>query len=267
MPVQRFARKEIKLVLPIANVNCVREKLAEHMHYDPYSLVNASHAYRYRIVSLYLDSPNLIFFHDHMDGLCYRKKLRLRHYPGSTTNTLGLEIKRKHLKTGLKERLFLHPEHIDLQNPMSMLQHLDRQRDLVSYNVCKKFAENILRYRLAPKLKICYEREAWMKDDLYRSRVTFDFNVRVSPWSGSHGIAGQQREIAICPGEVIMEVKCLRALPNWLRLILREIRFHRQPFSKYCQGILAITGHPESKQPIDAEHHYELFRSIEHCAA
>ena len=267
MAIQGFVRKEIKTILPISDLDIIREKLARHMQYDPFSRVNAANDYRYRIISLYLDSPELIFFNDHVDGKRYRKKLRLRHYPGSNTRALGLEIKRKHKRIGLKERFFLEPERIDLQRPMSMLQHMDRQRDLVSYNVCKKFAESILRSRLTPKLKISYEREAWMKDDLFRSRVTFDFNVRVSPLYGFQGLAGPQGEIEICPGYVVMEVKCLRTFPNWLRLILREIHFHRQPFSKYCRGIKTVLRHTNDKRINGVEHHHELFRSIEHRPA
>ena len=267
MAIQGFVRKEIKTLLPISALDMVREKLARHMQYDYFSQVNAGQDYRYRIISLYLDSPDLIFFHDHMDGKRYRKKLRLRYYPGSDTNMLGLEIKRKHKKTGLKERFFLEPEHIDLQQPLSMLQYMDRRRDLISYNVCKKFAENILRYQLTPKLKICYEREAWMKDDVYRSRVTFDFNVRVSPLYGFQGITGPQCDLEICPGYVVMEVKCLRTFPAWLRLLLREIHFHRRPFSKYCNGIRAVMAQSDRKQLIGVEHHHEFLRPIEHCAA
>ena len=267
MAIQGFVRKEIKTILPISALDAVRDRLAQHMQYDYYSRINADQGYRYRILSLYLDSPNLAFFHDHMDGKRYRKKLRLRYYPGSDTNTLGLEIKRKHKKTGLKERFFLEPERIDLQQPMSMLQYMDRRRDLISYNVCKKFAENILHYRLTPKLKIAYEREAWMRDDIFRSRVTFDFNVRVSPLYGFSGIERTAGEIEICPGHVVMEVKCLRTFPAWLRLLLREIGFHRRPFSKYCRGILTVMGQTSTRYSMDAEHRYEFLRPIEHRAA
>ncbi len=75
---ERFERKELKYRVPNEVMEPLRERLLQHMAYDPFCVDKEQN--RYEVRSVYLDSSRLLFYWEKQDGLKIRKKLRIRGY-------------------------------------------------------------------------------------------------------------------------------------------------------------------------------------------
>ncbi|BAV21848.1 hypothetical protein KaCgl_17710 [Corynebacterium glutamicum] len=89
----RFNRFEIKYLIPEQDVPALREQLATRMSTDPLSPPGG-----YRVESLYFDSADLRCYTEKIEGLKFRRKLRIRTYgDGVLTpeSTVSVEIKQR----------------------------------------------------------------------------------------------------------------------------------------------------------------------------
>ncbi|MEU3120556.1 VTC domain-containing protein, partial [Streptomyces albidoflavus] len=70
-----FNRFELKYLVPVEQAAQIRDELAERMERDAHSPVGG-----YGVWSLYYDTPQLRFYWEKIEGLKFRRKLRIRHY-------------------------------------------------------------------------------------------------------------------------------------------------------------------------------------------
>lgn len=78
----------------------VSRAIRKYAAFDPFVPKNTDH---YTVKTLYLDTPDLLYYYEKMDGLKVRKKLRIRTY-GDDHSTAFLEIKRRYIDIVVKER-------------------------------------------------------------------------------------------------------------------------------------------------------------------
>ena len=83
-----------------------------------------------------------------------------------------------------------------------------------------------------PALMMCYDRIAMFGRDDHDVRMTFDFNVRCRR-NDLHPESGDSGNLLIPPGNVLLEVKIMGAMPLWLAFFLSDIKAYPTSFSKY----------------------------------
>lgn len=185
------------------------------------------------ILSQYYDSPHLDFFHDKIEGIGIRDKVRLRTYghafeEGATT---FLEIKQRSNDLVRKFRYRMpafHPEQLDPERW--------RFDDAEMESAFQSLRE---RYRLRASAQTWYQREAYegaVESDL---RVTFDSVLR-----GLHPGEVLTRELLyddarrLMPDTlVILEVKATRAVPPWIHEGVLAAELRRQTIPKYVTAV------------------------------
>lgn len=172
---------------------------------------------RYR--SVYFDTDELTFFHQHLQGRRRRFKVRTRSYLDSDTSVL--EVKAKGLRSvTVKERL---------PWPDEAARCLGRRGDVF---VSQVVDSGLYRGALAPVLETLYGR-ATLVDQATQSRVTCDTDIRFR--RGSVEVTG-------CRGEVLVETKSAGgrgSADHWLQA--HGVR--PQSMSKYCLGVALTYPH------------------------
>ncbi|MCB2199051.1 polyphosphate polymerase domain-containing protein [bacterium] len=234
---ERFERKEYKYYVPGALLASLRERVQNHMVHDPFCRNHPAN--RYVVRSIYLDTDNLLFYYEKMDGQKYRKKLRVRVYDDLTEESIAfLEIKRKVDDTILKERALIDwPEAFKLGNGADIQLAKDRGETEAGRITRDRFIYLTKRLLLEPKALITYEREAFMDEENPDLRITFDMNVR-SYYQPTFEQMFEEKDLrAFSDPYFILEVKFSTVLPLWMREVIRDYRLHQQSISKYCLGL------------------------------
>ena len=233
--IRRFNRYELKYVMPWAKCEALLADLEHHVPVDR----NGGRA-GYRVVSLYYDSPEYDFFWAKVEGIRFRRKVRLRAYverdPKDITECT-VEIKQRVNRTLQKRRLLLplaEAERLCAGAPVP--PHLDpldqRVAEEVSYLVQGK--------HLVPSAITAYHRRAF--EGLHTNaglRVTFDTDVRGRIHALKLDENAANRHI-VPPGWAIMEVKANDAVPSWMIGLLGRHECQLQRVSKYCLALATL---------------------------
>lgn len=108
------SRFELKYLVPREQLGALRADIAEQMSPDPHG-----GTYGYGVWSLYYDTSDYRFYWEKIDGIRFRRKLRISHYgdPGTVTgsSTVFLEVKQRVNRVTQKFRTELsHLEAIDV---------------------------------------------------------------------------------------------------------------------------------------------------------
>ncbi|HPG39775.1 MAG TPA: polyphosphate polymerase domain-containing protein [bacterium] len=228
-------RSEIKYYVPLDKVPLIKEFIRPYADLDPYSADLANQQYIIR--SIYLDSPQLDFYYQKLDGLPVRRKLRIRVYNEYDPNAIGfLEIKRRFSKTVVKERAkytfaeienFLNPENRD----WGVLKQINGTL------VLSKFLYNISKLELEPVVLIVYNRDAFIGKLDNRVRLTIDYNVRSRKCDKISTIFQDGILIPVVDTQCILELKYDSFMPKWMRELVHELKVSPQSISKYCMSI------------------------------
>ena len=174
--------------------------------------INGARSFRYHTV--YFDTPELRFYHEHHAGKQDRRKVRIRTYLDS--GIAFLEVKHRLNKGNtVKSRMILTALH---DNNMSALNH-------------PPFIEagNLPVDQLRPVISISYERIT-LVDLLYTERVTID----------RHIVFQRGNETRSMEGIVIAEVKQFKKHPSFFRRQMRTLNIREGSVSKYCMGTLLL---------------------------
>ena len=232
----RFDRREYKYFVPLENLEPIRNRIMKNMKHDPYSEVRPNKNYCVR--SIYFDTSRMLFYHEKIEGLKVRKKLRVRVYNNLEPNAVAfLEIKRKIDKYIYKERVRIPlAETVNLTNG-AHLQLSNRDISFLETATLEKFKYLTKRLNLQPQVLITYEREAFVGLDDPTVRVTLDMNVRSYPHPFLEEIYREDDFNTIDDKNFILEVKFNWKMPVWARNIIRDFRLRVQAISKYCHGI------------------------------
>ena len=187
----------------------------------------------YPIMSLYYDSPSLIFYDEKLEGEMLRNKVRLRGYGyrWRDLSPLFLEIKRKIDSRVIKFRRKLDGYHPDLMDP--------RNWDLGTGRDADQLALLVERYRLRPAVQILYQREAYESPFFPSLRIAFDSNlVALHPHQeATRDVFDDPRYKCMGEMQYVFEVKSNGGLPSWVMDGLRLGQVNQRAISKYCIGL------------------------------
>ena len=159
-----------------------------------------------KIFSTYFETTNLNMFNDSLEGVLPRKKIRVRHYPDSSSN-YSLEIKYSSIEGRFKKsnEILISDHKRYLQN--GIFDNL--------YGICM------------PLLEVIYEREYFQIGGI---RVTFDKNILYRSL--------KNRKIEKVDDWSVVEIKApLHISIDYLQSLVSA---PRKRFSKYTNGISII---------------------------
>lgn len=233
-----FNRFELKYLVPAHRVDAVRRELTARMDPDP-------HAGRdgYGVWSVYYDTDRLRFYYEKIEGLKFRRKLRIRRYgdtggPLTADSIVSVEIKQRVNRVTQKRRVML-PYHL-------ALDLCDRRQRVEYPGADQSFIDEVLdlviRLDLRATAMTGYRREPYMgKDADLGLRVTLDHRVlgRDRDFDLRTEAADTTNRYIIRPDLVVMEVKVDERAPYWVTDMAARHDLQVQRISKYCQSIEA----------------------------
>ncbi|OKI20398.1 vacuolar transporter [Nocardiopsis sp. TSRI0078] len=229
-----FNRYELKYLVPVSQVADVRAELTARMRTDH----NAG-ADGYGVWSLYYDTQRLRFYHEKIEGLRFRRKLRVRRYgetgPADEDTPVSVEIKQRVNRVTQKRRVML---------PYRLARDLCDRRVRVEHpGADQAFVDEVLdlihRLDLRPTAMTGYRREPYVGvDSDLGLRVTLDHRVRGRDRDFDLRAEAENRHI-ISPGLAVMEVKANERAPYWVTDMAARFGLQVQRVSKYCQSVEA----------------------------
>ena len=244
-----MARIEHKYLVRLSQLDRLRKTLKPYLRLDNYAAQNSGKEYTVR--SIYFDTKNLDFYHEKIDGLRTRKKIRVRGYNHCLQDaTVFLEIKKK--KGAFIKK---HRSPVGYESLMPLLVTGDVESYIFSTNGYTYATENAERFlyqirhlALRPYILIIYEREAYYSKFNHDLRITFDKNIRSQYHASLNNLFDDDSGIPILPKHCVLEVKSVIQYPAWLSDILTQFNLKQQSVSKYA---LCIDSHRGRKPKLN----------------
>ncbi len=231
-----FRRFEFKYHVPRAVADRIIPQMMNYMVWDEYT--NGDDGYE--VNSIYMEAPNLKSYHEKIDGIMNRKKLRVRSYSKiySDDADLFFELKRRSGEVILKDRIIVKGRdfRVFVDDPFS-LWGVEEYRGNFLNEFLYEYSSNVM----SPFVAVSYRRKAFFSKFDRRFRVTFDYGLSFSKARGAdfdidYDLAYHDL--------VIMEVKFNGAMPKWFHDIIEVYSLTKLTFSKYCAGVEDSYGIP-----------------------
>jgi SPX domain protein involved in polyphosphate accumulation len=236
-----FNRYEIKYLVDIARLSELRHELLSRL--DPDSHASAT---GYGVWSVYYDTRALRFYWEKIEGLRFRRKLRIRHYGDRSTiddgTTVYVEIKQRVNRVTQKRRIALpYRDARLLCDGRQPPEHDPRQAAFVS-----EVLSLVAGLDLRPVAMTGYQREAYVGRDADTGlRVTVDHRVRGRDRDFHLGADAENR--LIIPARLsVLEIKANERVPYWLTDLAAGMNLSVVRVSKYCQSVEAFGRAPRS---------------------
>lgn len=232
MSINGSGRYELKYVLTREQYSSVVEDLAAYMQPDPHGDENG----HYLVTSLYYDTPEYKAYWDKMEGLRFRRKLRVRVYGEGvvTPDTIcSVEIKQRTNRTVQKKRVALsHSTAIALCRAGVGVNGMSGAGRAVIDEV--QYLRSVLQLQAA--CIVSYDRQAFIGTERDPGlRVTFDTNLKGRTHDLSLLSQGDVVDHVVLPSRWrIMEIKTDGHVPYWLTKLISTYRCAPRRISKYC---------------------------------
>lgn len=230
--IRRFNRFELKYLLTLQQAECFKTALRAYLVADEHGNGNG----RYPLSSLYYDSPDLRCYREKVDGLKFRRKLRIRLYGDSLTNEtpVFVEIKQRLDRVTQKRRIILpYAEALRLCNDRRPPAHPAPD----DQPVLDEIHAFLWQYNLRPASIVRYERQAFIGSDYdIGLRVTFDTDLtaQARPLQLEEPPSG----LPMLPANMtVMEIKVNERIPYWLTELVAAHNLQLVRISKYCQSV------------------------------
>jgi hypothetical protein len=231
----RAARRfEHKYLVPESLLPPLRHLLAPFMRADRHATRGGEDGCRQYVVrSIYLDTPQLSYYHETEDGIDFRAKPRIRAYDDAHASApVFLEVKRRHGAV------------------VSKWREAVAFAELGERPLARTFAFQLRRRALRPVLLVVYDREPYVGLLEPSLRITFDRRLRSVAWPRVEGLFDERGARPSLAGSFILEVKHDEAFgfPTWLRPFLTRHGLASRSLSKYwtCGADQAIAQAPLS---------------------
>lgn len=230
-----FCRHEIKYRIYESQAASVEEFIRPYLQLDRYSKLRRDR--QYPIVSLYLDSNNLLLCKQTLRGHKNRFKLRIRSYTDEPGYPRFFEIKRRMNTIIIKNRARVRDEDVVTLLSGGSLPPQDYSTDEKTLNQFQLYMNSI---RAKPTILIRYMRQAYEDTSHNRVRVTFDrhlcYKVTRKPKVLLNGQGGWQYHPISREG-VILEIKFTARYPAWLSRLVACLNLRQDSFSKYATSL------------------------------
>jgi hypothetical protein len=226
-------RYEFKYLVPDEMVEDVRRAIQPFCALDRFSAQSPTR--EYAIQSLYLDTPNRDLFRMAGEKRAFRWKARVRSYDNADVAFLEVKNKEEHMVKKPRARVARHDWAERIRAPLAP----DASR------AERLFRERVDRHGLVPMLMVRYDREAWVSQVDSYARVTFDRRIACQPWNEWSLDCDQAGWVSLdssnimwpVPHGVVLELKCLTAVPRWMSNLACSFGLQRTRYSKYCRGV------------------------------
>lgn len=195
----------------------------------PLLLIHSSFNFREifseRIVNnIYFDTPLLKFYHENVQGVPDRKKIRLRWYNSYNQNTgYRLEIKRKNGLVGAKDvfNIFMTPDEVAEHGIVNCENlHTDIRLELS---------------QTRPSLLNYYKRKYFLSDD-GKFRITIDYDIHyLNPTGFNTG--DRINSIGEKDNESILELKYAHDNDEAAEAVTNQLQLRLSKKSKYVSGV------------------------------
>ncbi|MCB9248744.1 MAG: polyphosphate polymerase domain-containing protein [Ignavibacteriales bacterium] len=227
-------RLEYKFLVNNYDLERLRKKLLPFVELDQF--VKESNGNEYTVRSIYFDSSNFDYYHEKIDGIKIRKKLRIRSYDTKADNNLVfLEIKNKYDNFIGKNRapiLFHNLKNLLNTNEIETYA-LTNNGYSNSLQDGEKFMHHIYKSGMKPTILIVYEREAFFSKFDNSLRITFDKNIRFYDNPNIDSLYRDSDLEIATPNHFVLELKFNNGYPKWLQDIVQEFGLIRRSVSKY----------------------------------
>jgi len=233
--IRTFNRFELKYFLPAKIQNKFQTDLLKYLEPD----TNGDNFGNYVLSSLYYDTDEYRFYHEKINGIKFRRKLRIRHYETAADlkpeSIVFLEIKQRFDKVIHKRRAALpYQDALNLCNTRIVPISSGSDKEVID-----EVLSMIIQYDLKPKCITSYLRKAFTGGDYDTGlRVTFDTNIRYR--TNDNDLSSRNPgKLMIDPEISIMEIKVNGAIPYWLTQLTAKYNLSLIRISKYCTGLEA----------------------------
>jgi SPX domain protein involved in polyphosphate accumulation len=230
--IRSFNRFELKYLITLKQARIFKSALRAYLLPDEHSSGS------YGLSSLYYDSPDYRCYWEKVDGLRFRRKLRIRQYetgePLTEDTTVFVEIKQRIDRVTQKRRAVLsYRDALRLCNQREIPDCLPEDEAVV-----EEIGEFVWRYNLSPACVIRYSRLALVGTDYDLGlRVTFDTALS---YRTLHLDLREQGEtnLPMFPAHyVVMEIKVNESIPYWLTEMVAAHNLQLVRTSKYCRSL------------------------------
>jgi hypothetical protein len=242
--IRRFNRFELKYLLTLKQAETLKKALSVCLVPDD----NGGGDGHYTLSSLYYDSPGFRCFWENLDGIKFRRKLRLRRYETGEILTeetpVFLEIKQRVDRVTQKRRAILpYREALRLCNDRQMPDCAPDDRAVI-----EEIYVFLWQYNLRPASIVRYDRQAFIGTDHNPGlRVTFDTSLSFQ--GHQLHLHEEPSGLPMLPADsAIMEIKVNERIPIWLTELVAAQNLQLVGFSKYCRSIQAAQRIPAARR-------------------
>lgn len=239
-----FNRFEIKYFVPEAQAQELRSELRRRMDEDAHSGADG-----YPIASVYYDTARLRFYWEKIEGLKFRRKLRIRHYGTADEigpeSTVYVEVKQRVNRVTQKRRVALPYRDAlrlcsaDVYEPANEVPSRDRA-------FMNEVSALVGKLELRPTVTTAYQREAWVgREADLGLRVTLDHRLRGRD-RDFHLSSESLNRLTLPPRLAVLEVKANERVPAWITDLTARMNLDIVRISKYCQSVQAFGLAPRS---------------------
>jgi hypothetical protein len=221
-------RFEIKYLVHYEQAERLRALIAPFVEPDPH---NGSRGY-YRVRSVYYDSPDFRCFRDKLDGVKFRRKLRIRQYDDDN-DTAFLEIKQRNDQSVSKRRTEGTP--YGLREKMECNSSQLPESSVGGVVGEALFLVQTLQMR--PRIIVGYNREAYLGKHEPGLRITLDRNLACRRYSDGAAYHARLERRFIPPHMLVLEVKFNDRVPAWACSCLNGMSLQARRISKYCSSV------------------------------
>ncbi|MFZ5909376.1 MAG: polyphosphate polymerase domain-containing protein [Chloroflexota bacterium] len=237
--IRRFNRFELKYLISLKQAEVFKKALRAYLTADEHGNGNG----RYALASLYYDSPDFRCYWEKVDGIRFRRKLRIRLYetgaPLEADTPVFVEIKQRLDRVTQKRRIIL-----PYRNALRLCNERQFPEEFAPDDkaVLEEIYAYLWQYNLRPVSIVRYERQALIGADYdIGLRVTFDtfLNYQVHQLALDEEPSG----LPMLPADrVVMEIKVNERIPYWLTEMIAAHNLNLIRISKYCRGIELAKG-------------------------
>lgn len=228
----RRERREYKYLVPESAMAELERAFSPFVEPDDFARCRPE---GYTVHSIYLDTPRLTHYHEKLDGIRNRRKIRIRGYDEDGPDApVFLEIKHKHDMAISKSRARLcRRDLVPFLTTGEISRYVagpDGSRDRADAG---RILYQIHRYHLRPVILIHYRRQAFFRRFDRSVRITFDHDLRSTPFPALNELYRTRGALPSLARRGVLEVKFHDEMPPWLERLLAGFGLERTSVSKY----------------------------------
>jgi hypothetical protein len=240
MDTLHFERYEYKYMVPEDRTEAIRRFVRPYV--EPDKFATRARDGRYTIYNIYLDTPELKFFNDCLNGSVDRYKLRIRWYDDAAEGPFFFEVKRKIRQVIVKDRVRVSATEFRAilgGEPLSIPDGPQR-------NNLARFLDRRVESGAVPTILSRYTREPYESAFGEYARVTIDramcfqsargFELPAIPNAWTYADASWCTNGVRCAA--VLELKFTRTFPRWMSDLVAEFDLMRFGYSKYVSSLL-----------------------------